>query len=210
MRLYSSFKTISVLVAFFIGGFFFGKFNIPAIFGDLFEIKDRKSNFFSFINNDSEFVNFKTSEKIDIKKLLDKDLNLIIFWSPNCEHCKELLRNINIDTAVVRVVWIPETDDIEYLTYYLTEQKINTLQLVEFVNGQYSRINDFNVQRVPELWLIDKKGNFLFRQLGSTLEPELMKILSLKSIDSGYCEDLEFNEYKKYNTSESAENRKTE
>ncbi len=168
---------IIVVIFFFVGGFIWGKYQykIFRIFSQPNE-QQIPQNIFDKLDNQF-YMNFTNTQKIATDTLLKKERTIIFFWSPTCKYCKELYYQINIDTNKVGEIWIPQTDDFEYLDFFIKKSEINKIQIVRANQDYVEKIDAFKIQKIPELWIVDKKGNVIYHQTGNKLNPEFYKFI---------------------------------
>ena len=160
-----------IATLFFVGGYMWGKYQNKLLTIFSYSAKQQiPKNIFQKLDN--KLFNFTNKKEILPDNLLNKNKTIIFFWSPTCNYCKELYQKIDIDTNNVGEIWIPQTNDFEYLEYFLSKNNINKIQLVKSNQDYFTIVDTFDIQNIPELWIVDKKGNIIYQHTGSKITKE--------------------------------------
>ncbi len=159
---------------FFVCGFIWGKYQNQIIKSILTLNKSSVPvNIFDKLGS-NYYINFTNFEEIATDTLLKKDKTILFFWSPQCQYCKDLYSKIEIDTSKIGEIWIPQTNDFEYLEFFIAKNKLDKIQLVK---DNIRPVDTFKINKIPELWIVNKSGKIIYHQTGSNLKPEFYELI---------------------------------
>ena len=177
--------TIVACVVFFLIGFFWSRFQKMYMIQDQ-EINSIKSkdNFFHYLQDINIYDLQAENKIIEKNNLLKAGKNLIFFWSPNCSFCEQFYKSLQTRNIAINQIWIPITDNFEDIQPYINEHNIKYPQLVTKHSEIFTSIENFNVKRVPEIWIVNNKGDVLYNQIGSEIHDELLNAISIEKIQN--------------------------
>ncbi len=168
--------TLIISSIFFVGGYFWQNIQHNTLNYFVPENEDINYNFIETLENTTLF-DFKSGRYLNETSLLEHDKTIIFFWSPTCHYCKKLYKQINFDSTQVGEIWIPITTDFEYLKYFIEKNKLNKVQLMKMNGNALEILDTFKVNRIPELWIVNKEGEIIFNQTGSELDNKFYELL---------------------------------
>lgn len=157
--------TILSIVVFVVIGYAMGVFFHPRIMKSRLErskIEIKKSNLFS-----DSLYDYNTNEHIDLKeKLFLKKRNLLVFWDPNCRYCKSFFANYHLNDSLIGLFCFPQTDDLEYLNYYVDKHDIKSPQLMIKSRESFHQSQLPSLYAIPTFVVVDNEGNDICSYVG--------------------------------------------
>lgn len=172
-------KHYIIIFFIFIIGCLIGFFIIPKI-GKAIHISSQKKSNKNIINKIEEdsLYNIIDSLKYPKSKILNKKINLFVFWTPTCPYCQEIFK-YNLNDEFINIYGIPCTEDMEYLKYYCNKNNIKIPQFVKCENFKFSTINITNISIIPQFWIVNSKGFVEQIFIGNKELEELLQFISI-------------------------------
>ena len=129
-----------------------------------------------------------TSNFIHNLYAINKDLTMLIFYDPDCGHCKEVVSDVKqnydewlnngISIEVIAICVELDRDKwIEFINNYDTGDWINVAEFKTYVDGEFNRQNDpyvtpfpyvkqiYDINGTPKIYLLDKDKNILVNSI---------------------------------------------
>ena len=146
-----------------------------------------------------------TSNFIHNLYAINKDLTMLIFYDPDCGHCKEVVSDVKqnydewlnngISIEVIAICVELDRDKwIEFINNYDTGDWINVAEFKTYVDGEFNRQNDpyvtpfpyvkqiYDINGTPKIYLLDKDKNILVNSIkGNISVDQLSEIVENES-----------------------------
>tara|TARA_Y100000991_G_scaffold215493_1_gene206133 strand:- start:3009 stop:4469 length:1461 start_codon:yes stop_codon:yes gene_type:complete len=129
-----------------------------------------------------------TSDVIHNLYAINKDLTMLIFYDPDCGHCKEVVSDVKqnydewlnngISIEVIAICVELDRDKwIEFINNYDTGDWINVAEFKTYIDGEFNRQNDpyvtpfpyvkqiYDINGTPKIYLLDKDKNILVNSI---------------------------------------------
>ena len=144
-----------------------------------------------------------TSDVIHNLYAINKDLTMLIFYDPDCGHCKEVVSDVKqnydewlnngISIEVVAVCVELDRDKwIDFINTYDTNDWINVAEFKTYVDGEFNRQNDpyvtpfhyikqiYDINGTPKIYLLDNEKNILVNSIKGNIGVEQLSEVALK------------------------------
>ena len=147
-----------------------------------------------------------STEKIHNLHQFDSDLTLLIFYDPDCGHCKKeipvikqnydewLSKNWSISVMAVSVE-LDRKKWTEFIDTYDIGEWINVAEFKTFIDGEYNRQNDpyvtpfpfvkqvYDIQGTPKVYLLDKDKNIIVNAIKGNIGVEQLSDIIEKEFE---------------------------
>ena len=144
-----------------------------------------------------------TSDVIHNLYAINKDLTMLIFYDPDCGHCKEVVSDVkqnydewlnnSISIEVIAVCVELDRDKwIDFINTYDTGDWINVAEFKTYVDGEFNRQNDpyvtpfpyikqiYDINGTPKIYLLDNNKNILVNSIKGNIGVEQLSEVVLK------------------------------
>jgi thiol-disulfide isomerase/thioredoxin len=146
-----------------------------------------------------------TAENVRVLHQIETDFTVLIFYDPDCGHCKKelpvikqkhdqwLKDGISVEVYCVSVE-LDKEKWLEFIRTYDTEDWINVAEFRTYVDGEYNRDNDlyvtpfpyikqlYDINGTPKVYLLDKEKRILVNAIkGNIGVDQLSELLYLQT-----------------------------
>ncbi len=124
----------------------------------------------------NEIIDFDSGAVYTIDTLNAHDKNLLIFWSPSCQFCRNFFNN-RLNQEEVGIFCFPLSDDYEYLDFFLKQHDIKYPQLVVRSDIDKHQVSAPFVEAIPTFIITDNKSNIIQKYVGTDSVDKLISTL---------------------------------
>ena len=136
-----------------------------------------------------ELILFDTLQRAWSLHHMQGRYTLLLFWSPTCGHCREIIPEIyktfervadSLDMTAFAILSEPDDGTVKKWKKFIADNKMNSPRWVH-LNGGEANVDwreVYDIQTTPQIYLIDNKDHkFLAKKLNSELFEQISKQL---------------------------------